>query len=175
MVNVAPIHLNGFLCSVSFGGYSLHREHGNYFPRWSQWMFWDLIIYIFSCNSKQIPVNTGLHLSAWVYHFPELLARVSGSEGSISVSPQLSVQRNLRWFSEPYLTTDHDGWYYMQLCQKTIEIKYFGCFLFFFPHIYIYIFKDLKPLTPRSQFCILHFIAGFTGSSSSYRVITWFR
>lgn len=76
VVNVASIHLNGFLCSISFGGYSLHWEYGNYFPRWSQWMFWGLIIYVSSCNSQQIPVNTGLRLNAWVHHFPELLARM---------------------------------------------------------------------------------------------------
>lgn len=62
---------------MSFRGYSLYWEYGNYFPRWSQWMFWGLIIYVSSCNSQQIPVNTGLHMKAWIHHFPELLARMT--------------------------------------------------------------------------------------------------
>lgn len=64
-------------CSISFRGYSLYWEYGNYFPRWSQWMFWGLIIYVSSCNSQQIPVNTGLRMKAWIHHFPELLARMT--------------------------------------------------------------------------------------------------
>lgn len=160
-------------CSISFRGHSLYWEYGNYFPRWSQWMFWGLIIYVSSCNSQQIPVNTGLHLKAWMHHFPELLARMTWVWGEhihiLSFICGRGICDGFLDLTWPLTTSDSFVFSSARELQRW-NIHFSSSFFSFFHK------QDPKPSPAAGSWShSLHFIFGTSDSSSRYRGVTWFR